>query len=174
MQSRCSRQLSYISLRCNHHPLNSLRRLLQLFHRRSFRSIRSAGSVFEVVPSMYDRQNEAGGTGNPYTAFDAWWPVFQGLHNVIGFCTIMFYPDDDLQWGFGFDASVGGDLNAAWFQEVAAYDGDDGTYTSQHLKGRTSGPLRPRIDNDRRPRPRAVDLQRKSGKPHPQRFGTSG
>ncbi|HUI74816.1 MAG TPA: hypothetical protein VLX32_07730 [Candidatus Acidoferrum sp.] len=89
----------------------------------------------EVIPSMYDRQNESGGTGNPYKAFDAWWPVFQGLHNVIGFRTIMFYPDDGLQWGFGFDASVGGDLNAAWFQEVAAYDGDDGTYASQHLKG---------------------------------------
>jgi len=89
----------------------------------------------EVIPSMYDRQNEAGGTGNPYTAFDAWWPVFQGLHNVIGFRTIMFYPDDNLQFGFGLDASVGGDLNAAWFQEVAANDGDDGTYCSQHLIG---------------------------------------
>lgn len=89
----------------------------------------------EVIPSMYDRQNEIGGTGNPYTAFDAWWPVFQGLHNVIGFRTIMFYPDDNLQFGFGFDASVGGDINAAWFQEVAANDGDDGTYCSQHLIG---------------------------------------
>lgn len=89
----------------------------------------------EVIPSMYDRQNESGGTGNPYTAFDAWWPVFQGLHNVIGFRTIMFYPDDNLQFGFGEDASFGGDLNAAWFQEVAANDGDDGTYCSQHLIG---------------------------------------
>jgi hypothetical protein len=26
-------------------------------------------------------------------------------------------------------------VNAAWFQEVAAYDGNDGTYTSQHLIG---------------------------------------
>jgi hypothetical protein len=89
----------------------------------------------EVIPSMYDRQNEVGGSGNPYTAFDAWWPVFQGLHNVIGFRTIMFYPDDSLQFGFGLDASVGGDLNAAWFQEVAANDGDNGTYCSQHLIG---------------------------------------
>ena len=89
----------------------------------------------EVIPSMYDRQNEIGGSGNPYTAFDAWWPVFQGMHNAIGFRTIMFYPDDDLQFGFGLDASVGGDLNGAWFQEVAAHDGDDGTYKSQHLNG---------------------------------------
>jgi hypothetical protein len=89
----------------------------------------------EVIPAMPDRQREIGGTGNPYTAFDAWWPVFQGLHNAIGFRTIMFYPDDDLQWGFGFDASFGGDINGAWFQEVAANDGDDGTYVSQHLNG---------------------------------------
>lgn len=89
----------------------------------------------EVLPSMYDRQLEAGGTGNPYTAFDAWWGVFQGLHNVLAFRTIMFYPDDSLNWGFGYDASLGGDVNAAWFQAVAAYDGDDGTYASQHLKG---------------------------------------
>lgn len=89
----------------------------------------------EVIPSMYDRQNEQGGTGNPYMAFDAWWGVFKGLHNVLGFRTIMFYPDDSLNWGFGYSASFGGDVNAAWFQSVAAYDGNDGTYASQHLKG---------------------------------------
>jgi len=89
----------------------------------------------EVIPSMYDRQYEQGGTGNPYTAFDAWWPVFQGLHNVIGFRTIMFYPDDALQFGFGWDAAMGGDLNSAWFQEVAANEGGRGTYASRHLIG---------------------------------------
>jgi hypothetical protein len=89
----------------------------------------------EVIPSMYDRQNEAGAADNPYTAFDAWWPVFQGLHNVIGFRTEMLYPDDSLNYGFGFDAALGGDINAAWFNEVAAYDGDDGTYNDGHLIG---------------------------------------
>jgi hypothetical protein len=89
----------------------------------------------EVIPSAYDRQNEIGGTGNPYVAFDAWFPVFQGLHNVIGFRTIMFYPDDALNYGFGSDAARGGDVNAAWFDEVAAVDGNDGTYASQHLIG---------------------------------------
>jgi hypothetical protein len=89
----------------------------------------------EVVPSMYDRQNEAGGSDNPYTAFNAWWPVFQGLHNVIGFRTQMLYPDDTLNLEFGYDASLGGDINAAWFQEVAAYDGNDGTYHDGHLIG---------------------------------------
>jgi hypothetical protein len=91
----------------------------------------------EVLPSMYDRQFEQGGSGNPYTAFDAWWGVFKGLHNVLAFRTIMFYPDDALNWGFGYHASLGGDVSAAWFQSVAAYDGNDGTYVSQHLKNST-------------------------------------
>ncbi len=89
----------------------------------------------EVVPSYYDLQNQIGGSGNGYAAFTPWWPVFQGLHNVIGFRTEMLYPDDALNYGFGADAAKGGDVNAAWFQEVAAYDGNDGTYTSQHLIG---------------------------------------
>lgn len=89
----------------------------------------------EVVPSVYDLQNEIGGSGNGGQAFTPWWPVFQGLHNVIGFRTEMLYPDDGLQFGFGEDAAFGGDINAAWFDEVAANDGNDGTYQSQHLKG---------------------------------------
>lgn len=47
----------------------------------------------------------------------------------------MFYPDDALNYGFGSDAAQGGDVNAAWFDEVAAIDGNDGTYASQHLIG---------------------------------------
>lgn len=89
----------------------------------------------EVIPSFYDRVNESGGSGNGFDAFNAWWGVFQGMHNAIGFRTIMHYPDNDTNWGFGFAASLGGDVNAAWFQEVAAYHGGDGTYASQHLKG---------------------------------------
>jgi hypothetical protein len=89
----------------------------------------------EVIPSFYDRANEIGGSGNGYDAFNVWWPVFQGLHNAIGFRTIMFYPDNNLNWGFGYAASLGGDINAAWFQEVAAYESGVGTYASQHLNG---------------------------------------
>ncbi len=89
----------------------------------------------EVIPSFYDRQHEAGGSGNGYDAFNAWWPVFQGLHNVIGFRTIMFYPDDALNYGFGQHAATGADINTAWFQEVAAHEGGVGTYPSQHLAG---------------------------------------
>jgi len=89
----------------------------------------------EVIPSFYDRANEIGGSGNGYDAFNAWWGVFQGLHNAIGFRTIMFYPDNNLQFGFGYAASLGGDVNSAWFQEVAANEGGVGTYASQHLNG---------------------------------------
>lgn len=90
----------------------------------------------EVIPSFYDRANEANGSNNGYDAFNAWWGVFQGLHNAIGFRTIMFYPDNSTNWAFGYAASLGGDVNAAWFQEVAAYHGGDGTYESGHLKGK--------------------------------------
>ncbi len=89
----------------------------------------------EVIPSFYDRANESGGSGNGYDAFNVWWGVFKGMHNAIGFRTIMFYPDDATNRGFGIVASLGCDVNAAWFQEVAAYHGGDGTYPSQHLKG---------------------------------------
>lgn len=89
----------------------------------------------EVIPSYYDRLHEAGGSGNGYDAFNAWWPVFQGLHNVIGFRTIMYYPDDALNYGFGQHAATGADINTAWFQEVAAHEGGVGTYPSQHLAG---------------------------------------
>jgi hypothetical protein len=92
----------------------------------------------EVVPSAYDRANEAGGSGKGSTAFDVWWPVFQGMHGVLGFRTEMFYPDDALNFGFGFDAALGGDVNAAWFHEVAAYDGNDCCYNDGHLIGNPS------------------------------------
>ena len=88
----------------------------------------------EVIPSFYDRANEQGGSSNGYDAFNAWWGVFQGLHNVLGFRTIMFYPDDATNWAFGLAASLGGDVNATWFQEVAANHSNEGTYSSQHLK----------------------------------------
>lgn len=89
----------------------------------------------EVIPSMYDRQNEAGATDDPYAAFDAWWPVFQGLHSVIGFRTKILFPANDLQFTFGYGVSLGGDVNAAWFQEVAANDSSGGRYHDTHLVG---------------------------------------
>jgi hypothetical protein len=47
----------------------------------------------------------------------------------------VFYPDDALNYGFGSDAARGGDVNAAWFDEVTAIHGKDGTYPSQDLIG---------------------------------------
>jgi hypothetical protein len=107
---------------------------------------------------MYDRQNKNGGTGNPYTAFDAWWPVFHGMHKVIGFRTIMYYPDDALQFGFGMTASLGGDVNTAWFQEVGAQEGWRGTYANGHLEGATAIAIRRGVYDDRCAESGAVDL----------------
>jgi hypothetical protein len=90
----------------------------------------------EVVPSYYDRANEQGGSGNGFTAFDAWWGVFQGLHNVLGFRTEMFFPDAEYQ--FGFDAALGGDVNAVWFSELAANYGNLCCYNDGHLIGNPS------------------------------------
>ena len=52
----------------------------------------------EVIPSFYDRANEIGGSNNGFDAFNPWWGVFQGMHNAIGFRTIMFYPDNNTNW----------------------------------------------------------------------------
>jgi hypothetical protein len=87
-----------------------------------------------VVPSYYDRQNEIGGSGAGGQAFDAWWPVFQGLHNVIGFRTFTG-PNDDQLWTFGHDAALGGDINATWFQVLGSVQGVPATYASPQLNG---------------------------------------
>ncbi len=89
----------------------------------------------EVIPSFYDRANESGGSNNGYDAFNAWWGVFKGMHNAIGFRTIMFYPDDNTNSAFGRIASLGCDVNAAWFQEVAAFHANESTYANGHLTG---------------------------------------
>jgi hypothetical protein len=86
----------------------------------------------EVVPSAYDCQNAASGATN---AFAPWFPVFQGLHNVVGFRTIMFYPDDNLQTTFGEALSRGGDVTSAWFQSIASCEAGIGTYANTLLKG---------------------------------------
>jgi hypothetical protein len=70
--------------------------------------------------------------GIPGVAFDAWFPVFQRVpHDHV------FYPDDALNYGFGSDAARGGDVNAAWFDEVAAIHGKDGTYPSHYDRAST-------------------------------------
>jgi len=85
----------------------------------------------EVVPSYYDLSVSAGNGGE---AFTPWFPVFQGLHNVIGFRTQMWL-HDGLNLPFGLVAGLGGDVNAAWFQEIAADPNyNDGyTYLDTHI-----------------------------------------
>jgi hypothetical protein len=85
----------------------------------------------EVVPSYYDLQVQS---GNGYNAFTPWFPVFQGLHNVLGFRTEMWL-FDGLNQPFGMVAGMGGDVNAAWFHEIAADPAyNDGyTYHDGHI-----------------------------------------
>lgn len=88
----------------------------------------------EVIPAYYDLQQT---TGNGYNAFTPWRPVFNGLHNVLGFRTQMWL-SDGLNFPFGFVASLGADVNSAWFQEIAADPNYDTTqpwnsYTDGHF-----------------------------------------
>jgi hypothetical protein len=97
-----------------------------------------------VIPSCYDGANQATGTPACSNAWVPWWAVFQGLHNVLGFRTEAGWPDDALNYGFGFDAALGGDVNGAWLQEVGAIHGNDDTYCCDtHLIGT------PRVHPDR-------------------------
>lgn len=76
-----------------------------------------------AVPSYQDF-TERGESG--LDAFLPWFPVFHGLHNVVGFRTQMWL-HDGLNVPFSQDAALGLDINAAWFQEIAAdsnYNGD--------------------------------------------------
>jgi hypothetical protein len=74
-----------------------------------------------AVPSYDDRAGHGG-----LNAFEPWFPVFHGLHNVVGFRT-QIWLHDGLNVPFSQDAALGLDINAAWFQEIAAdsnYNGD--------------------------------------------------
>ncbi len=87
----------------------------------------------EVIPSFYDLQHKVGGDGNGQHAFDPWWGVFQGLHSVVGFRTVMWYPDDATNYSFGQLAAQGVDVVSAWFQAVAAHHANEGTYLDPHI-----------------------------------------
>ena len=85
----------------------------------------------EVIPSMFDLQAT---TGNYWDAFTPWWNIFNGLHNVVGYRTIMFI-DDDTGYPYGYSLGLGGQVTQAWFNTVsAAPDYNNGwTYFSGHL-----------------------------------------
>lgn len=85
-----------------------------------------------VVPSYDDvaADNQAG-----INAFTPWFSIFYGLHNVVGFRTQMWM-HDGLNVPFSQAAGLGLDINASWFQEIAAdsnYNGDE-AYYEPHLK----------------------------------------
>jgi hypothetical protein len=63
----------------------------------------------EVVPSAADVASWP----------DKWWHVFQGLHSVLGYRTIM-YIDDGAMWPFGVHAGWGHSLVSAWLSDVAS------------------------------------------------------
>jgi hypothetical protein len=89
-----------------------------------------------VVPAFIDAARDG---GNGFDAFTPWWPVFQGLHNVLSFRTTMWYPEDGFYKAFGNAASGGGDVVAAWFQKIAAYYSDGGSLGCAFVDARNLG-----------------------------------
>jgi hypothetical protein len=80
-----------------------------------------------VVPS-YDDAVARGSSG--MDAFTPWFSVFAGLHNAVGFRSQMWL-HDGLNVPFSQAAGLGLDINASWFQEIAAdsnYNGDAAYY----------------------------------------------
>ena len=85
-----------------------------------------------VVPAYDDIATE---NVDGRQAFAPWFSVFYGLHNVVGFRT-QIWLHDGLNVPFSEDAGLGLDINASWFQEIAAdsnYNGDE-AYYEPHLK----------------------------------------
>jgi hypothetical protein len=72
----------------------------------------------EVIPTQDDES----------TSFDVWWQIFNGLHAVVGYRTVMFI-DDDVLGPFGFDIGSGASVVSAWLNEAitaSSYQGDPG------------------------------------------------
>jgi hypothetical protein len=88
----------------------------------------------EVIPSMFD-ENLA--TGNSQTAFNVWWNIFGGLHQAIGYRTIMFIADG-AGAAYGQALAQGGGLTSAWLNSVLSLsDYNQGwTYPSNHFANR--------------------------------------
>jgi hypothetical protein len=82
----------------------------------------------EVAPSYYDLQYT---TGNGNTAFNNWWPVFQGLHRVLAYRTEMLLGEDTMNYDIGQSLAEGANAGSAYYNGVAAFS--FGTYTDGHL-----------------------------------------
>lgn len=86
----------------------------------------------EVVPSPDDTPNWA----NP------WWNVFQGLHTVVGYRTIM-YIDDDVEVPYGINLALGMPVVTSWLSTVHASSAYSGNPTAQAHGGITRPMGRP-------------------------------
>jgi hypothetical protein len=71
----------------------------------------------EVIPSYYDLQYT---TGNGNTAFNNWWPVFQGLHRALGFRTEMLLGEDSMNQNIATSMAMGAGADSAFYNDVAA------------------------------------------------------
>ena len=80
----------------------------------------------ENAPSYYDLQVT---TGNGNNAFNAWWPVFQGLHRVIAYRTMMLINQTGFDQQFGTDAEVGTNIGSAWYNDNASWYSQYSSYT---------------------------------------------
>lgn len=65
----------------------------------------------EVIPSNTDYPSD------PYSSFDVWWSVFNGLHSVMGFRTEMWI-DDGVTTPFGQAVGNGVSVVGAWMNAV--------------------------------------------------------
>ena len=82
----------------------------------------------ENVPSYYDLQYT---TGNGDNAFNYWWQVFQGLHRVLGYRTMMLLGEDTMNYDIAQALAQGANAGSAYYNEVAAFS--YGTYTDTHI-----------------------------------------
>jgi hypothetical protein len=85
----------------------------------------------EVIPSMFD---ESLATGNSQNAFNVWWNIFKGLHQAIGYRTIMFIADGAGP-AYAADLEYGGNVTTSWFNSLSSLsDYQQGwTYLSGHF-----------------------------------------
>lgn len=72
----------------------------------------------ENAPSYYDLQYT---TGNGNAAFTYWWPVFQGLHHLLAYRSMMYINQTPLDQQFGEDAETGSNVASAWYNDNASW-----------------------------------------------------
>lgn len=86
----------------------------------------------EVIPSMFD---ESIASGNSQNAFNVWWNIFGGLHQALGYRTVM-YIADGAGPAYGRDLEQNADVTSAWLNTVTSlpdYTNLNSTYLDYHL-----------------------------------------